>query len=90
MGSDKCRCPFRSSPPGPPSSLSLPNSSIERGCILASEGGQAILMEPTSLKRGEGLTAESKGADGGAEGEGEGGGGEVVVEEGARMNKHQP
>ena len=41
-------------------------------------------VKPTSLNRGEGLTAGWLGDVGGiqSEGEGEGGGGEVVVEEG--------
>jgi hypothetical protein len=53
------------------------------GCILASEGAEAVLKEPTSLNRGEGLVAGLTGEVGGVEGEGEGeGGGEVVVEEG--------
>ena len=46
---------------------------------------------PTSLNRGEGLVAELMGEVGGGAGEGKGGGEEVVVvEEGARMNEHEP
>jgi hypothetical protein len=45
-----------------PLSESKPPTSLwkgegRRGCILASEGAAAILNEPTSLNRGEGLAA---------------------------------
>jgi hypothetical protein len=43
------------------------------GCILASEGAEVVLKEPTSFKGREGLVAESTGEVGGVEGEGEGG-----------------
>jgi hypothetical protein len=42
------------------------------GSILACEGAEAELTEPTSLNRGEGLVAGLIGAVGGMEGEGEG------------------
>ena len=47
------------------------------GCTgdLASEGVKAVLNEPTSLNRGEGLVAGLTGEVGGREGEREGGGG---------------
>jgi hypothetical protein len=51
------------------------------GRILASEGAAAVLREPTSLNRGEGLISGLTGEVGGVEGEGGGGGGEMVVEE---------
>jgi hypothetical protein len=38
-------------------------------------------LEPTSLNRGEGLTAEVTGEVRGINGKGEGGGGEMVVDE---------
>jgi len=48
-------------------------------CALASEGAEAVLIEPTSLNRGEGLVTGFAGEFGGVEGEGEG---EVMVESG--------
>ena len=68
----------------PPFCSSLPDSSIQRdGCILASEGAvvlvilasegtEAVLTQPTSLNRGEGVIAGMMGEVGGVEGEGEG------------------
>jgi hypothetical protein len=44
-------------------------------CDLASEGVEAVLNEPTSLNRGEGLVSGLMGEVGGREGEREGGGG---------------
>ena len=41
-----------------------------------------MLVEPTSLNRGEGLVARSTGSVAGREGEGEGDRGEIVVVEG--------
>jgi hypothetical protein len=46
-------------------------------CALTSEGAGAVLIEPTSLTRGEGLVARLAGEVGGVEGKSEG---EVVVE----------
>jgi len=43
--------------------------------ILASEGAEAVLKEPTSLYGGEGLRARPMGSVEGVEYEGEGGGG---------------
>jgi len=40
-----------------------------------------VLLEPTSLNRGEGLAAKVTGEVGGVDGEGEGGGGDMVVDE---------
>ena len=40
--------------------------------ILASEGTKAVLTQPTSLNRGEGLIAGMMGEVGSVEGEGEG------------------
>jgi len=51
------------------------------GCILACEGAGAMLTEPTSLNRGEGLVTGAPGAVVGGVGASEGGGGEVVVDE---------
>jgi hypothetical protein len=48
-------------------------------CALASEGAEAVLIEPTSLNRGEGLVTGFAGEFGGVEGEGEG---KVMVESG--------
>ena len=45
------------------------------GCILACEGAKAVLQEPTSLNRGEGLVARSTCEVGGIEGKGKGEGG---------------
>ena len=73
---------------GPPFCSSLPDSSIQQdGCILASEGAvmlvilafegtEAVLMQPTSLNRGEGLVTGMMGKVGSVEGEGKG---EVVT-----------
>ena len=47
-------------------------------------------VEPTSLKGGEGLTVGSIGHVGSGESEGEGCGGQMVVEEGARVSEYQP
>jgi len=75
-------------PKFPPLSRNKPaHIPLERGgggydCILASEGAAEMLVEPTSLNRGEGLVARSTGSVGGGEGEGEGGRGEIVVVEG--------
>ena len=44
-------------------------------CDLASEGVEAVLNEPTSLNRGEGLVAGLTGEVGGGEGERESDGG---------------
>ena len=60
------------------------------GSILACEGVAAASIEPTSLKGGEGLTVGSIGHVGSGESEGEGCGGQMVVEEGARVSEYQP
>ena len=66
---------------GPPFCSSLPDSSIQQdGCILASEGAvvlviltsegtKAVLTQPTSLNRGEGLVTRMMGEVGSIEGE---------------------
>jgi len=41
-------------------------------CVLASEGDEAVLIEPTSLNRGEGLVARLAGEVGGVESKGKG------------------
>jgi hypothetical protein len=71
----------------------LKRGGVAGGWILASEGAEAVLKEPTSLDGGEGLAARSTGEVEGVEGEGEGGGGkEVVVRRWwwKRTNEHQP
>ena len=77
-----------SPPPDPASSEAKLPTSLWKGegqlpRVLASEGAEVVLKEPTSLNGGEGLVAKSMGEVRGTEGEseGEGGGGEVVVEE---------
>ena len=54
-------------------------------CNLASEGVKAVMNEPTSLNRGEGLIARLMGKVGGCKGERKGGGGS-----GGKRDKHQP
>ena len=82
-------------PKFPPSSKNkLAHIPLERGgssygCILASEEAAEMLVEPTSLNRGEGLVAMLMGSVGGGEGEGEGGRGEKLWWK-ERMSEHQP
>ena len=81
-------------PKFPPSSKNkLAHIPLERGgggygCILASEEAVEMLVEPTSLNRGEGLIAMSTGLVGGGEGEGKNGRGEKSWWK-ERMSEHQ-